>query len=723
MCALIISKKTLLKSVFIQLLLLTTVFSQQALNFTVTQLDGSASVQHSEQYQWNKVAAGDHVKPGDIFETDFQTKLQLSLNGTIVVLGSNTKTLIDYKSRGLGDSINTEISVTVFSGGALTISSRGCKLRVFTTNAVAETDSATLSTVADGKTGESGFQVINGIVNVRNITQSKGKILRSGLTTVVLPNKEPSAALYLTNRHVTVLKHFFGDEYIQLQLDQAGVKPTEEKAGNRLTISKNLSARVQSPANDDMYKVLFDVEKIYGSIIDDQVNKYGFYKHYSTVNNVTRKKVRFTLGTLQGTGNDQTYSAYMLTGAMNYKFIDFGLRFGLYREQLDHVTMNFSSAEGLLDKIDHFTLGYSADSLFINLGGIKDLTYGNGLVVDNFRNSHSGTIYHTAGVNAHAQFNNDVSIKGYLADVLNPYVGGFYLGYEPSSYYLGLGYYFDLDQYYKIVNDDNYKYSIPAFRDTIKPAHEKKEVHIVELLAGLDLALNYEFHARIFGEFAQKVHERHSDGRILRLPSLYIDFYKSHLWLSLFLENGRLSNGVFNEFYMMHRNFINDDTTTHNYTIETVNSMFSKDRRAIGMTAKYGFNPVKGIDLSVLYIQNFVERNTFNDVVDSIETSFPLNYSIKVSIGINDSLVRYIKYAGGYVTQRNGTYFPIGGKPAVSWQTEAGIDLQTNPLFYNIALESSFRYFYMENALKQTRAINKNDHIIEWYCGIVWGFL
>jgi hypothetical protein len=385
--------------------------------------------------------------------------------------------------------------------------------------------------------------------------------------------------------------------------------------------------------------------------------------------------------------------------------------------------MNFTSAEGLLDKIDHFTLGYPSDSLFIELGSINNLTYGNGLIVDNFRNAHSGSIYHTTGVNAHAKFNNEVSIKGFLADVLNPYVGGFYLGYEPSSYYLGFGYYFDLDQYYKIVNNDNYKYSMPAFRDTLKPGHKNTEVHIVEILTGLDLALNYEFHARIFGEFAQKVHDRHSDGRILRLPSLYVDFYKSHVWLSLFIEEERLSNGVFNEFYMMHRNFVNGDTATHNYTIETVNSLFSKDRRAIGITAKYGFNPVKGLDISLLYTQNFYERNTFTDIVDSIETTFPLNYSIKASLGVNELLLRYIKYAGGYFTQRNGTYFPNGGKPAVSWQAEAGFDLQTIPLFYNIVLESQLRYFYMENTAAQNTVINKDDHIIEWYCGIVWGFL
>jgi hypothetical protein len=698
-------------------------FSQQTLNFTVAQLDGSASVQHSEEYQWNKVATGDLVQKNDIFETDFQTKLQLSLNGTIVVLGSNTKTLIDFKTRGLDDSVNTEISVTVFSGGVLTKSGRGCKLKVFTTNAVAETDSATLSTVADGKTGESGFQVISGIVNVRNITQSKGKILRSGLTTMVLPNKEPSAALYLTNRHVTVLKHFFGDEYIQLELDQAGVKPTEEKVGNRLTISKNVSSRSPSPVNDDMYKVLFDVEKIYGSIIDDQVNNYGFYQHYSMENNITRKKIRVTSGTLQGAGNDQSYSAYMLSGAWNYKFIDLGLRFGFYREGQDHLSMNFTNAEGLLDKIDHFTLGYPSDSLFIELGSIKNLTYGNGLIVDNFRNKHDGTVFHTTGVNAHAKFNNEVSIKGFLADVLNPYVGGFYLGYEPSSYYLGIGYYFDLDQYYKIVNNDNYKYSTPVFRDTLRPGHEKTEVHIAEVLAGLDLAVNYEFNARIFGEFAQKIIGRNSDGRILRIPSLYVDFYKSHVWLCLFIENERLSNGVFNEFYMMHRNFVNGDTASHNYTIETVNSLFSTDRRAIGMTVKYGFNPVKGLDLSLLYTQNFYERNTFIDIVDSTETKFPLNYSIKASVGVNDLLFRYIKYADVYFTQRNGTYFPAGGKPAVSWQTETGFNLQTIPVFYNIALETQLRYFYLENTATQNTVINKDDHIIEWYCGIVWGFL
>lgn len=713
------------KIILVMLLLCTSSWAQQQQSFKVTSLEGTAKVQHSEQFRLEKVSVGDIIQSSDLIETSFQTKIVIQLLENIVILGSNSKSLIDYTVKTNSDSTQVELTVTLFSGGVLTKVQRGCNVKVFTTNATAETDSGSFSTVADGKTGETGVQVISGNVNVRNIIQSKGKILHYGLTTMVLPNKEPTAALYMTNRHVTVLKHFFGDDYIQAELDISGVKPTEEKSINRLSFSQNFSSKTASTTNDDVYRALFNMNKIYGSIVDDQLNNSGFYQPFSMSSNAVKKKGRVEFGTKIGAGNSLVLSTYMLAFAYNYRFIDGGLRFALNeQEQSPRMRMNFTTAQGLADKLDHLTIGSVPDNMFIEVGPIIDLTYGNGLMVDNFRNTHSGNIYNSAGVNGHARFLNEISIKGFLNDIVNPCIGGAYLGLEPSSYYIGAGYYFDIDQHKSLVSKDNYSYSPSTIRDSLKPGPRNAPVHIYELDLGTDIILSYELHAKLFFEFAQKINSG-SDGMVLKVPSFVFDFNRTSLGLSLVLESGRLLSGQFDQFYVTQRSFVKYDINSDSSTLESVNSILSPERSALGVSLYYNVNPFKGVDVALSYKQNFRERNTFVIGTDTTDSSAAarLDFSYSLRCAINDSLFRFVKYAGVYLNQAHATLFPTTGKPLISWNTEAGADIQTNPLFYNIAIEARFRYFFLENGRYPNNIINYQENIFEWYFGIKWGFI
>lgn len=718
----------MLRNILIFLLLwIIFIWAQEPPGFTVVSLDGKARVQHSEKYEWNPVSIGDIVYNEDIFETDYQTRLEIKFNENIIILGSNSKALINFKINSNNDSVRLELKLTLFNGAILTKTQKNCRLRVFTTNAIADADSATISIVADGKSGESAIQAISGFVNVRNITHSKGRMFQSGLTTMVLPNKEPSPALYMTNRHVTVLRQFFGDEFIREQLDLAGVKPTEEKSGKHLSFSKNYSPQAPQQINDEMYRSLFNVEKIYGSIVEDQFNSWGFYDHLHLSRDVLQeRKVHALISTVLGTGHEQSFSSYALSLEFNYRFFDAGLRFAINeKEQTGRLEMDFSSTEAVLDKIDYITFGSYADSMFITAGSIDGVTFGNGLIVDGFRNNHPGIIYHNLGLNGYARFNNQYSIKAFVNNVADPCVGGVYLGLEPSSYYLGFGYFFDLDQQKSILNNKNFRYSPSVFPENVPEGLNNAAVHIGEFSIGCDIILNYQLKARIFAEIAQKISNGKGDGNVVRIPSLYIDFSKTHLGLAVIFESGRLISGEFNQFYMIHRNFIFTDSVSTLTTRGSVNSILSPERRAVGASLDFGINPVRGLDMSVKLVQNFIEKRTFAVSTDTSDSASAarLNYSLNLQCSINDSLIKFIRYAGIYFCENNGTYFPSERNPLVSWQSEAGIDIQTNPIMFNIAVESSLRYFYCENAKTFDNHINRTEHIIEWYFGILWGFL
>jgi hypothetical protein len=135
-------------------------------------------------------------------------------------------------------------------------------------------------------------------------------------------------------------------------------------------------------------------------------------------------------------------------------------------------------------------------------------------------------------------------------------------------------------------------------------------------------------------------------------------------------------------------------------------------------------NPLKGVDVAFSYKGNFKERKTFvvgTGSTDSGTAAHP-DYSYSLRCAINDTVLKYVKYAGVYIHQAHATLHPSNGRPFLTWNSEAGADIQSNPIFYNIAIETRFRYFYLDNGRGPNNIITDQDHILEWYFGIKWGF-
>lgn len=713
--------KSYFKSIILLLQIFSTVLWAQQSAFEVISLEGAAKVQHSAQNRWDKISIGDYVKSNDIIETDFQTKIVMKYQNCMLILGSNSKVLVDFKTRETGDTVKSDFSLTLFSGGLLAKVQKNSYLKVFTPNAIAEADSTTLSVVVDGKNSESGFQVIKGNVDVRNIIQNRGIRLRTGLTTIVLPNKEPTPTLYMTNRHASVLKHFFGAEYIQAELDSSGITPAEEKKGSRLSFSRQFSSKMPDSNNNEIYRTLFNMNRIYGSIIDDQMNDSKFYESFKSTRNVTKRKGLVGFGCTNSFNDERVISSFSLSMGYSYRFIETALRLSLNEKRNSHYEMKFSTAQSIFDKLDYLSIGSISDSMFIQMGQIKGLTLGNGLIVDQFSNKHPNNIYNAAGVSGSVKVNDLFGLKGFVNDITAPYVGAFSMIFEPSVYYLYAGYYFDADQQESTVTNSNFAYSHPV--SNIQKSSRIDPVHIYEIDLGTDLALYYNFNAKLFVEFAQKLNSG-NDGIVVRMPYFLFDLPRTSFGFSFLMEFGRLLSGQFDQFYMSQRSFVKIDESGQKI-LESPNSILSPRRSTLGVSLFYKMNPVKGVDISLSGKQNLKERKSFVMSTETGDSSFSArpDYSYSLRFAINDSLVKFINYFGLYLNQNHATLFPDGSSVLRSWNTEAGVELLTNPLFYNIALDTRCRYFYYDHSKRSNNLINKEDHIIEWFFGIKWGFL
>jgi hypothetical protein len=137
--------------------------------------------------------------------------------------------MFSISQKGGPDKKSVETSLSLFNGGVLVDVTKKMHMSVFSTSAVAEIDSGLLAAIVDGKIRETGVLALGNKAVVRSISQQKGKELSLGNTTIVLPGRDPSPSLYITFRHVAVLKHFFGDKSISDQMQSSAITPTNDQ--------------------------------------------------------------------------------------------------------------------------------------------------------------------------------------------------------------------------------------------------------------------------------------------------------------------------------------------------------------------------------------------------------------------------------------------------------------------------------------------------------------
>jgi hypothetical protein len=690
--------------------------------FEVTSLEGTAKVQRASKQKWEKLYAGSKINDNDIVETFFQTKLTLRFGGTnMVIFGSNSKALLSLAVKGGTDKKKIEAGLSLFDGGLFTTLTSKMPVSLFSTNAVAEFDSGSCAVVVDAKAGETGVLVLGGKALVRNIAQQKSKELAAGNTSIVLPGREPSPPLFMTFRHVAVLKHFFGDNYIAGQLQSSSITPSDDRGGaNRVMLSEGVGQE-QPCADVQFYKRLFDINKIYGYIQEDQELTNRRYRAIAAPSPSDRHagSVGFFGGA--GVADGLSSSQFYLVPQYRYAIAEAALRFSIGQNYLSQTMIDFSSLAGILDKIHHVTLGEAGRSPFISVGEIDGLTLGQGFVVDRFRNSDNNRIFHPLGITGKAGIMDVVTMSAYLADLSDPTLGGVHLAVEPSIYYFGFGFYFDRDQYHTPAHTSDIRYARRTADSTIVPG-TSPDVGIYELGLGATVTENYEMSVRLFCEFAQKLANGKNDGFMIRAPALYFNL---PIWSArggMIFESGRILAHEFNEFYSSRRSFYRNDT------ILTSNTALWNRRIVTSLFTGFGINPVKGVDVSADVSYNSKARNSYaywgtvDSTTDTNRVS-PRDFSLDFRCTVNSDLTRRIRYGAIYFKQMNGRLFPPGGTYFSSWNSEAGFSLVTAPLQFDLSLEFGGRLFYIDRDANPDDILGDSDKVYEFFAGIRWDFL
>ncbi len=709
--------------------------SISAQTMEVTGLSGTAKIQRSGRKSWETLKSGDDVRDNDIVETFFQTQLMLEYGDNLVIVGSNSKALMNL-SKDRGDP-KVHFRTTLFSGGVFAKPIYNTTAAVFTSHGVAELDSGSISAVVDPKSGFTGFQVLGGSAQVRNVAQQEGRKLSAGQTTVVRPGKKPTTALYITEKHVNVLKSFFGHSHIEHEMKISNINPTQGgTTTKRLSVSKDvLNTEAKQPAeNWGKYKPLFDMNLIYDVILEEQI-KDG--RRYAPI---TRPRIIFEenqgvlgLNASFASANGQMYPRIGLRPSIRFLFFDIGLDIALARDYQESMSIQFGSPSAILDKIDHLTIGLPEKNRYVSLGSIENYTLGDGLMVDRFSNADPYSVYKTRGITGRFAWG-VLDLQGFIADAASFDIGGGMLSLQGAVHTLGLGYYYDLDQTAAPASSESPRFvempSVSEMPDD-SVSVEPSNVHAYEVFINGEIYNNLQLRVLASVSFAQKLFAGRNDGMAAK-PHFSVEWRRFRIGGGMTVGTGRLLTSQFHPFYMTNRRrYVPSDSTG---PIITQNGLLSGERSAPGVFVDFGVALFQGTALDFGLSHDFGTQFPFEQFEEDSSKS-KNNFGYRLSFTADKSFYNIFNFAELYLQQYHGGYYPPGPGPGegasyfASWGFEAGLNAISRPLFANVALEGgfNFRYLDLDPDLPDSQRFNNNidmyDRVTEFYIGALWGFM
>ncbi|MDD5675991.1 MAG: hypothetical protein PHC61_17605 [Chitinivibrionales bacterium] len=710
----------------ISVILCLTAVAAQQLGLEVISLDGEAKVQRSDKKNWMDLGLGLKVGDNDIVETMFQTKLVLAFGGAnTIIIGSNSKALINIQERQALDKKILDVSVTLFGGGVFAKAVSASHISIYTSNAVAETQNGSISSVVEPKTQESGFQILGGTVNIRSIAQKEGRDLSAGQTTMILPGREPTAPLYITYRHVTVLKHFFGDDYINNELSASGITPTEDRATrDRMSLAQNLGERAGAGASDEgFFKALFSANRVYGAILTDQTNRARRYRAIDRPEKIVNASTTLGAQFSFGAGGTGFFPAITLTPQFTFSpQLEVSLRLGLAANYTHAIGMyGFSSFAGILDKINYIVLRPLQNDLIIRLGEINDYSLGGGMVVNHFSNRNAYALFTPLGLTARYTWEDFLTVKAFSADISNFAVGGIYAEISQNQYRCGAGFFWDANQYSPLTQDNLRYDTLPTIsKNNIVNAPESTalSMSVYQIDGSVDLFSVNNFTLTLAATLAQKLSLPHSDGFVVTLPEFRGEYNGFVLTAGLVTAAGRLVPGQLSAFYMSDRAWIVKPSRFSGAkdTFYTQNSALSEKKMSRALAFALRTNPFKGYALDLSYCWNIADRNALAS--DSGFRGPDISYMIGVSI--DDGVFPKVHWARFAIGQAHAGLYPAGSSPFASWGYNLQLEALTQPLAFNTALTTYLRYYFLDLGAFDNK-VHSGDNVFEMGIGLQWG--
>jgi hypothetical protein len=289
-----------------------------------------------------------------------------------------------------------------------------------------------------------------------------------------------------------------------------------------------------------------------------------------------------------------------------------------------------------------------------------------------------------------------------------------------------VGYIADFNQYKNFIDVTEQRYVPYPSSDSLVPDQERKRssVHCYTVDVTVDIFARYNANMKFLFEFAHKLFEG-NDGFILRAPSLLIDVKKCQFGGGVVLEAGRLISNQFGPMYFDNRYRIKSSQWSNGIdTVITPNNVLDRKRNTLGFSIDFKINPYRGTAVEFYYKQDIFSRHSHLEyIADSTTTrNITGDFSFRLKAAINDSLVKYIRYAEIVLQQSHGRLYPFGGMVFNSWTFLGSYNVVSIPLFFNIAFETGGHFFYIDSGKRRNDLIDGDDFHFQVSTGINWGF-
>ncbi len=697
-------------------------YAAETFTIVVQGIEGKATIQRSGRHSWEKVSTGRTVSDNDLVETDFNSRLTLKVSdGGSAIIGSDSKALIAISDNKSAIAGGVRAGFSLLSGGILLCASGHGRMAVFSGTAVGEIDSGALAMVIEPEGRRTGLFNLGGTAFIRGIMQQKSKTLAAGRASLIVPGSEPVFHIPLSFRHVASLKRVFGDSCIDTRLRASKIIPLDDKLVDNST-ALSLQESIDSlEIGRQSYEPLFSLNRIYGAILNDRSAAGRLYSPILRPNGQSDSTLSVGIFGDVGFYGNAACPLAALIPCWKTQSVEAALRLTIAQNQFSKEIIGLNSTRGILDKVDHLTVGDAGDSLYCTVGALNDVTLGDGLIVNHFRNDDNNRLFHPLGISGEARYSNLLDVSAFLADATAPSLGGIYVKSSPSLYTFGAGYYFDANQYGHTNDTDDLRFTKIQWPSSPDTSKGPSGVGIYELDLGVVISKWYDFESKMLVDFAQDRLDGADQGEIYKMPTIELDWPGQTFSFGYMLETGRIISDEFDEFYFSRRSFFKGDT------LLTENTSLDRQRRAHQVFVTYGTSLGRGIDFNAGFSKVIGADFPFDTIMTGNNNPVASNdYSFNLRFAMNEKALSFIKYASLYARQNHAGLFPPSGGLLASWNSDAGFEFMTQPLFRSIALQGGGRYFHIDNIdngpLPNDR-IDPGEGVWEFSVGAVWSIL
>lgn len=686
----------------------------------VSELTGSARVQRAAGGEWADLRKGMVVGTDDMVETSGRAQVVLSLaDERRVTLGQETRALVTVAQPSDRDALPHAFSLNVMTGAALAQSAYQCTVRVYTPTAVVELTQGVAAVVVDGISSETGVTVLAGDrVSLAGVAQGGARIVPPGHASVAAPGSAPSLPAPITEDHVSILRYFLGDRRISELILHNSILPKPSGPGGVQALpggsEVHLDAQSRRKAEIVKYPRLFRLNDIYGSILEDRRQHARSYRQVRQRGPLFDNHWVLRGGGGAGIVGGDPQVLFTLNGDFRWRFLDVGLRLRAGENHAGFTLPQFKDGlDGALDVIDHIDVRWEVDSLFASLGSVDDFTMGDGILVNRLSTSSPYSLYEPVGLRGRATIAELLVLEGYFADITDWSYGALRGMVHGHGYEAALGYYYDVNQYQEYQRGSGARYlQLP---DTV--ADRRSEIHACEIHLGMDVVNDYRFQMRLSAELAYRFRTLvHSDGYVLRAPTLTADCKHMQFMLGYVGETGRLTSGMFGRTYAVDRS--RPMTVGGTPELVSQSDLLSADRETRGFRLGFSISPLPGLAVETEYRQEFFARSVFADISAYASRE---NYDFSIRAMLNDTLVKYLKYAELEVSQVHGGLYPGTRSFADNFGFRALLRVLSVPLWQNVAAEGSFTYSVLDVDSPPDGSVSPDDRLLDFYLGLRWG--